>query len=87
MFQSLIGILGNFNDLCADDENEISEFQSLIGILGNFNRESEKAMPKFVLVSIPNRDFRKFQLASKLYPKATIYVSIPNRDFRKFQLI
>ena len=70
-----------------------SKFQSLIGILVSFNDRVDPAVGEQLAVSIPNRNFSKFQLmiSLKILPgmkrgiEYSQIVSIPNRDFSKFQ--
>ncbi|WP_420093689.1 hypothetical protein, partial [Fischerella thermalis] len=55
-FQSLIGILVDFNSAIAPCEKQ-PEFQSLIGILVDFNQPAIAVDRQSVFVSIPDRDF------------------------------
>ena len=77
-FQSLKGILVNFN--ARGGKGLISEgsFQSLKGILVNFNRTGRKGINKRRLVSIPQRDFGEFQRcpSSAVWPRATRFQSL-----------
>ena len=60
-FQSLIGILADFNVKTEKAIIDVVVFQSLIGILADFNEDNEiKYLPN--RVSIPHRDFSRFQL-------------------------
>ncbi len=63
LFQSLIGILISFNVTAMVAAAIALTFQSLIGILISFNVAGVECDRKFLPVSIPNRDFDKFQLA------------------------
>ncbi len=56
MFQSLIGILVNWNDTVVTRPSNTRRFQSLIGILVNWNLIAAYSNQKNH-VSIPNRDF------------------------------
>ncbi len=55
-FQSLIGILVDFNGSVPSWHGAINQFQSLIGILVDFNLVCG-AVFLAIVVSIPDRDF------------------------------
>ncbi|PPT09160.1 hypothetical protein CKA32_001416 [Geitlerinema sp. FC II] len=85
MFQSLKGILVNFNRNRHHRRKIATLFQSLKGILVNFNRPSRTQLPTNP-VSIPQRDFGEFQRGTGRALKRSRRVSIPQRDFGEFQL-
>ena len=61
-FQSLIGILADFNSGLKNAVTIAKEvFQSLIGILADFNRIVYPNAKMRYPVSIPHRDFSRFQ--------------------------
>ena len=63
LFQSLIGILVDFNytRTFGSPQSDRRMFQSLIGILVDFNDLDEWLAEYQKLVSIPDRDFSWFQ--------------------------
>ncbi len=62
MFQSLIGIIEGFNPTFLGVPIFLLTFQSLIGIIEGFNHSRDKLRILY-MVSIPNRDYRRFQPA------------------------
>ena len=61
MFQSLIGILADFNWMKFHANMYPYLFQSLIGILADFNDIYKELIELKGDVSIPHRDFSRFQ--------------------------
>ena len=60
-------------------------FQSLIGILADFNSAFFVVFKNRYHVSIPHRDFSRFQHDEASDRRASWRVSIPHRDFSRFQ--
>ena len=61
MFQSLIGIIEDFDTSRSERSASKAMFQSLIGIIEDFDKLVRVPIGHFVLVSIPDRDYRGFR--------------------------
>ncbi len=89
MFQSLIGIYGNFNRLSAFNIGDTVATSVSIPNrdLWEFQREEQARQLDLQSkqVSIPNRDLWEFQLYRSDADSARCHVSIPNRDLWEFQ--
>ena len=67
----------------------LGEFQSLIGILVSFNMGPDIPFPDPLFVSIPNRDFSKFQpeeavLASEFHMFQSLIGILVSFNFKNF---
>ena len=62
MFQSLIGIIEDFDRISSADNLIVALFQSLIGIIEDFDSYRQQSKVAFIkFVSIPDRDYRGFR--------------------------